>query len=331
METVFDSAVLPAHERAEAFEDAAAQTLVTTRIKVVDPATFGGRMEALLLGPAQLTRLSYGALLSQRTPRMIRQSDPEQYQVGLIRRGGPQGINQARRTARLAPGDLIFYDSSRPFDCYAEAGPWTRSESILLQFPKQLLPLPDSRLAGLLARPLPGTRGAGRLLAGFLTTLADEHGSCSPHDAARLGHVLLDLAAATLAHHLDSDLPSAARTSQDVLYLRITSFVERHLRDRELTPAAVAAAHQISVRHLHRLFQRHGTSVCAYITSRRMDLCRRDLADPRLRRVPIGSIASRWGFPDPSQFTRAFRRCTGMSPSHYRRLTADRPRTWRPA
>jgi hypothetical protein len=62
--------------------------------------------------------------------------------------------------------------------------------------------------------------------------------------------------------------------------LRIHAFIEQHLGDADLTPGLVAAAHYISVRYLYRLFEAQGTTVATWIRHRRLEGCRKDLADP---------------------------------------------------
>lgn len=82
----------------------------------------------------------------------------------------------------------------------------------------------------------------------------------------------------------------------------------------------IAAAHHISVSHLHRVFQeqQRGETVASWIRRQRLEGARRDLADPALRTTPIHTIAARWGLPRASDFTRAHRRAYGMSPMEYR-------------
>ncbi|MFJ9417677.1 helix-turn-helix domain-containing protein [Streptomyces sp. NPDC101227] len=320
METVFDSAWLPAQERAEAWRETTALALVTTKVKLADPGSFDACLRTMSLGFPQVTAMSYGPLVSQRTPAMIRRSDPEQYQIALVR-SGSQGIEQARNRSRLGAGELVFYDSSRPFEAVVGAGCQARSASLLLQFPKRLLPLPEAKVTRLLAVPLSGTQGVGRLFAQFMAGLVDEHATYVPGDLARLGNTALDLATAVLAHHLDEGAAVPLRSPQQVLFLRIASFIDQHLRAPELGPTTVASAHGLSLRSLHRLFQQHNTSVSAYIKGRRVDRCRRDLADPGLRHLTVHAIGARWGFPRPADFSRAFRGVVGMSPSQFRALT----------
>ena len=59
--------------------------------------------------------------------------------------------------------------------------------------------------------------------------------------------------------------------------------------------------------------------MAGWTRQRRMDRCRRDLADPGLAARPIAAIAARWGFSSAADFSRAFRAVHGMPPSEYRR------------
>ncbi|HEX3753207.1 MAG TPA: helix-turn-helix domain-containing protein [Streptosporangiaceae bacterium] len=52
-----------------------------------------------------------------------------------------------------------------------------------------------------------------------------------------------------------------------------------------------------------------------WIRRRRLERCLRDLRDERARSVPAAAIGARWGYPDPANFTRAFRREFGVPPS----------------
>jgi AraC-like DNA-binding protein len=103
------------------------------------------------------------------------------------------------------------------------------------------------------------------------------------------------------------------------LLVRIHAFIEQHLGEADLSPGVVAAAHHVSVRYLHRLFEAQETTVAAWIRRRRLERCRRDLADPALGAVPVAALAARWGLPDSAHFSRLFRRTYGLPPAEYRR------------
>ncbi|MFC5856229.1 helix-turn-helix transcriptional regulator [Streptomyces chlorus] len=128
-------------------------------------------------------------------------------------------------------------------------------------------------------------------------------------------------------------MPGADR----VLLLRIKTFIRWHLSDSGLTPQAIADAHSISVRYLHRLFKAEGTSVCQWIRELRLHECRRELAVRPPGSVGLGQVARRWGFTSPARFSRAFRRSYGLSPTDWLdrkravRAAGEMPRSGSPA
>lgn len=100
--------------------------------------------------------------------------------------------------------------------------------------------------------------------------------------------------------------------------MQCRSYIEQHLSDVELGPTTVAAAHHISVRFLHRLFEPTGSGVAEFIRRRRLDRCRRDLLDPELDTRPVAAVGARWGLVDAAHFSRAFKREYGRPPGEYR-------------
>jgi AraC-like DNA-binding protein len=103
------------------------------------------------------------------------------------------------------------------------------------------------------------------------------------------------------------------------LLLRVHAFIEEHLGEIDLAPGIVAAAHHISLRHLHRLFETQHTTVAGWIRHRRLERCRKDLADPAQHTMPVSAVAARWGLPDSAHFSRLFRHTYGLPPAEYRR------------
>ncbi|GAA0447775.1 helix-turn-helix domain-containing protein [Streptomyces olivaceiscleroticus] len=310
MQTVFDSSVLSPAEAFGAWEEVTRDEVMPTRFRPVHTGPFSGRLEVLPMGAVRLAAMRYALLESRRTPRMIRQSDPELYQIAFIH-SGLHVLDQARQQVPLRRGQFVLYDSSRAFTARA-AG-----ESMLLQFPRCRLPLPAERVEALSHTALPFRAGMGRLLADFLTGLADESASCTAEDAERLGAVCLEMVAAVLAHQLGASGLLPPETRQQATYQQVLDFIRRNLHDASLRADTIAAAHHISLRTLQRLFQ-HTGGVRNWIREQRLEACRRDLASPDLCSVPVQAIAARWGFPRPADFARAFRARYGTTPSDYR-------------
>jgi len=324
---------VPVRERFDFWWEAVARSVVSVDVSSDQAAEFWAEMHMLDLGVAQLSRVRCVSFDARRSPSRIRQSDPGHYQLSLTLRGR-SGIQQEGREACLAPADITLYDTSRTFHAWTVAEePGSRtadgsrpsvSDGLILQFPRDVLPLPASVAERLLAVRLPGGDGIGGLLSGYLHQLIAQPGRRSPSDALRLSTVALDLVAALLAHELDMDASGSLSDPQGVLLMRVQAFIERELGEPDLSPSAIAAAHHISVRHLHRLFEPGDVTIGGWIRLRRLERCRRDLADPVMDGHAVNAVAARWGFTDDSHFNRLFRTAYEMPPAAYRRERHDR-------
>ncbi|MFJ6564678.1 helix-turn-helix domain-containing protein [Streptomyces sp. NPDC091412] len=316
METVLRTEELSVAERFESWCDLTSRALVPTVLTPVDTGDFRAEARLLELGAVRISVMSYPTLRSRRTPALVRRSDPELYQVALTRRGKQQ-LSQCRRDALVGPGDLLLYDTSHPFDARA-ALDGKEVEVIVVHVPRAALPLPAAKIDRTLAVPTPGHTGVGALLSQFLVPLVTQSACYRPQDAVRLGAVTMDLVTTFLAHRLGLEGAVPPESRQQTLMVSVHAFIERNLGDPQLSPEVVATAHHISVRYLHRLFQRQGASVGGWIRQRRLERCRRDLSDPQLAAKSIGFVRMRWGFVHASDFARAFRTAFGVPPSTYR-------------
>lgn len=158
------------------------------------------------------------------------------------------------------------------------------------------------------------------------TGLDDDDGA----SAAQLGTAVLDLVTVLLAARLRQDSSVSPPARQRALLTSIHAHIEAELGDPGLTPASIAAAHHISVRYLHKLFEPEGRSVAALIRQRRLDRCRRDLIDPVLAARPVAATAARWGFVSVPHFHRLFRDAYGLPPAEFRAVHADLAKGQRP-
>ncbi|MFG1694069.1 helix-turn-helix transcriptional regulator [Nonomuraea sp. NPDC049309] len=193
-------------------------------------------------------------------------------------------------------------------------------ETLSVVLPKSLLHSRAEHVRVLLCRSFPAANGIGRLLTDFAVRVWLSRRALRPADGPSVGMALYDLISAwLLGASEDHCHRSDRRPPRQVLYERICVFLERRLRQTDLTPRAIAAAHHISVSYLHRIFQEQGTTVSAWIKARRLERARRDLADPALLETPIHVISETWGFSHPAEFSRAFRRAFGSPPSRFRR------------
>ncbi|MFB9210127.1 helix-turn-helix domain-containing protein [Nonomuraea spiralis] len=293
-----------------------ARSLLPTAISSDHADDFHAETRALDLDVVQMSVLRFPPMRSRRTQELIRRSDPETCQLAL-NPCGIMGISQLGRDMILRPSELIALDSSHAFDSHIAADNGTGAGVTILQVPRALLPLAETDLREMMVRPLPGRSGVGMLLTQMIGRVLADTSQFRSADGPRVGAVLLELLSALLANELDDRQP-AGPAHRLTLLSQAKAFIHQHLGDADLSPGMIAAAHHISTRHLHRLFNDTGATIAGWIRRHRLEQCHRDLIDPRRRTRPIHVIAARWGFTNPAHFSRTFRAAYGMSPSEHR-------------
>lgn len=193
--------------------------------------------------------------------------------------------------------------------------------NIRVSVPKAMIPLRDRELGELTGVRIPGDRGAGALASALTRQLAHSVDELPAPEVARLGTAVVDVLAVALAGRLDRTAAVPAARERTLLH-RVYAFVEQRLADPELSPRSIAAAHHISLRYLHKLFEDEPVTVGDWVRRRRLERCRQDLRDPALRNRPVAAIGAHWGFQSAAHFSRAFRDAYGVSPAEFRTRSA---------
>jgi AraC-like DNA-binding protein len=273
------------------------------------------------VGPVDVTTVLNGPPhRAFRTRRLIRASDAEQFKIHVMVRGRAVWA-QGHREAALSPGDFTLVDLSRT--CQG-ADLDDVHEAVAVMFPRGTVPLRDDELARLTAVPISGREGLGASISALARHLGGHLDGYGGTDGARLATALMDVVVVALAERLDRVAAIAPDTHRRALLARVQAFIDRRLGDPALSPSAIAAAHHVSLRYLHKLFESQDATVAAWVRRRRLERCRRDLLDPELGDWPLSAIAARWGLMDAAHFSRMFRAEYGQPPSQYR-LTARAP------
>lgn len=271
---------------------------------------FHARLDQTELGPATASWLYADAQRVRRTAAKIARSHPSFLLMQL--RAGRVEIRQAGRITPLHPGECILLDGAQPYE--VECPEATRSCVLRLSddWLRRWVKSPE-RLA---ARHFAGAGWSGALCAAVASLDID---SCD-HLALPRGEVADHIAAL-----LKLALGQEARDSAGGQHLRerLMCALRNGLADPDLSPAAVAAEHHISVRTLHYAFAEASTSFVEELMQARLQRGRELLADPRLLDVPVIEVAARCGFTDPSHFARRFRRRFGVAPLAFRRAAVS--------
>lgn len=318
MAVLVDTRSVPPAERFECWHEAASKIFFPLRIEreraVPTFGPFFGRVLGHRLGPIQAYRVTGDPNTCIRTPLGIRAGDPEELQLHLVRRGNCR-VSQQDRAGVLVPGDLCTQDTSRPYTIDIINGRADEPfELIVFNFPKYLLGPHADHISTRTAMRIAGDSGLAARIGPFLTGLLDglDDGSVAESDG------LTDSMVGLLRSLFSSGRPAVPSDPAALLLRRIHAYIEQHLAEPGLGPEQIAGAHFISVRYLHKLFQHEGTSVSKLVQLRRLERCRRDLADPALAGHTIESVCSAWGMTNADHFSRVFRAAYGCPPRRWR-------------
>jgi AraC-like DNA-binding protein len=266
-------------------------------------------LDSHAIGSVQISTIRATPHAVVRTPRAARQGDEAYFKLGLQMSGSAR-LDQDGRQAELGPGDFAIYDTTRPYRLEFLSD----YRIMVVMFPQSLLRIPRRRIEQITARSVSGRTGLGALLSPVLAGLEPDL-ETGVKAGAHLSDAVIDLIAACFAGDEHAERPSARR---DQLMTTVFAHIEANLSDPALDVASIAAAHHISASYLQKLFAGESISVAAFIRERRLERCRRDLANPSNAPRSAASIAAHWGFQDPSHFSRLFRNTFGMTPGDCR-------------
>ena len=223
---------------------------------------------------------------------------------------GELTVSQEGRALSLTTGQFAFYTSAQRYRIRSDVA----HRFLVVRIPTSAIALRHSLFTDVIATDLSSAPSAS-MLRGILDGLSRPEGF--PTLAGR-AHAADSLVAA--AHAVISDAREPGTAAMMSQFNQIILWIEDHLADGDLAANRIASAHFLSPRSIRRLFSLNGTTVSALVRQRRLERIRNELLDPELSRVPIGTIASRWGLRDPASFSRAFTEHFGVSPRRYRAL-----------
>jgi AraC-like DNA-binding protein len=302
---------LPLRRRLIAWQELVSRTFVPVEVITDVRPTFRGRIESTELGPLRLSEVTSDVQRHRRTSRVISPDDPQSYLITMASHADAV-LRQDGREAALAPGDIAICDTTRPYELASCAA----FQVLVVVCPRRLIRLAPVAVRRLTALRFSGHRGIGALVSPFLAELPLRSADCDGCSVIRLADTVLDLLRTMFEQHLrDAELVADPRQR---LLAEVLRFVEDHLPDPGLGPVGIATSLHISTRYVHKLFAAEGTTACAWIRARRLEHCRRDLADATLSARSVSAVGARWGLPDPSRFSRLFREAYQVSPREYR-------------
>lgn len=190
------------------------------------------------------------------------------------------------------------------------------SEVVVLQLPRRSVQDGSGLMRRLGWEPLNAQQGAGRLLTSLVMGCFDE----APLMGTAAREALVSTVVRMLYTATVEAVPSTPQAADVEAFRQAVALIERRISEPGLGLSAIAEELQCSKRYVHRLFERYGEGFTpqAFVMRTRLLLAASALADGADAGMSIGDLAYRFGFEDPSHFSRVFRRAYGIAPSAWR-------------
>jgi AraC-like DNA-binding protein len=311
---LLDTTGLRPDERVDGFRAAMGQASVPCHIEhLVRAEDLEAHMHLWAFGTATLFTADATGFRLVRTPAHLRMEAPATVALAIQAHGRGRfsqfGVDQL-----IGRSDLMLSDLTAPYE-FAWSG---TGGSRAFQIPHEQLGLPADVVR----------RAGGRLRASPLHDLVHAHlhrlaeradELAADAGAAALGSATVELVRALLVSAAgDQRLVRPVR--EETLLSRAQTYAGQHVREPDLTPERIAAAHNVSVRQLYKAWAESGSSLEQWLIGQRLEAARAELVTAAGRRRPIAATARLCGFRDASHFSRRFRTAYGLSPRDWQHL-----------
>lgn len=270
---------------------------------------FEGRVSRREVGDLSVNVMSVRARAHaiERTELQVR-SNPESFLLAAVQLSGSSRLTTGRTVATLRPGDHVVWG-------WHAASQWLfvgDFSLFVVRLPRVLLDFAIGDADAPLGEVLSSRTGAGPLLMSLVQGISTDLDVLEGRGGTRVARSLVELFGASM---LDRSAP--ARPGLDDAFIRATAVMEDCIGDSKLTVGDIARRLFLSPRQVQAAFTRRGTTVTAWLRTRRLAGARASLMDPQ-EAASVARIAQRWGFANASHFSRAFRQTYGCTPSRMR-------------
>ncbi|TXN31169.1 helix-turn-helix domain-containing protein [Lacisediminihabitans profunda] len=288
------------------------QSFMNFSVESARPAQFRGSLGIRTIAGIDFIQMTTGSHAAYRDAKSIGAAERPDFLLCLQVAGVGEFL-QDGRTARLNPGDITVFDTTRPTTVISS----THYRNLCMRFPQRLLDVPVAQMRQLTATRFDGREGLAPAAGAVLDTLNRVADTLPGRSQQLAAHNALDLMS-TLFESTLGLADGRQRRAGAALLERMLDFIEKNLGDPELSPQTLAVTHFVSLRQVHSVFSAAGLTASAHILDRRLEHARRDLVDPALSGISVATIAERWGFRSASHFGRSFKEHFARTPADYR-------------
>ncbi|WP_433665232.1 helix-turn-helix domain-containing protein [Nocardia sp. CA-128927] len=271
-----------------------------------------GHIDIWRLGHVHIKRGSFSDVRLVRTPEQIK-SSPTPLLCVQLQMGGMTRLTHADTRVEFRPGRLYLLDLDLEYEL-----DWIGGRVTSVHIPHDKLNVSVETIRAALLRPQ--CSPLYPLIANQIALMSDSSDALEGDPAApALGDAFAEMVRAYLLSAARQSNPDGTALPRDILLTQIRDYAHRRLCDPNLSPAQIARAHHISVRHLYKVCADAGFSPEKWIVAQRLERAHSDLARFDMRHRSIGAIAYSLGFRSPTHFARRLYAAYGLTPSRLRR------------
>ena len=320
---IFTTENLPNSERVSYWNEVICDYLLDVNTSIKIPSgefpQFRGKLIRHAFGDLSLIDvLSRGPVYTVSRDLHRTSHSEDEFAMLNVQIAGSSVVNQASRTARLEPGNMVLYDSRLPHNGKVNQN----ARSLLLRIPHSEIIHRIPYLKDITTVVLDPRKTMTRLAYDMLLSLNSQLSAGNTDSNPIVANTILDTITAAVSGSFRNNDAGFTSSSSALLH-RVKSFIDYNLLQPDLDPEQIASAHHVSVRYLNRLFARENTSITRWICKRRLQKCTEILSCSRDISRNIDDIAYLCGFSSLPYFYRRFKQHYGCTPREYKLNTLN--------
>lgn len=317
----FTNASLPVEDRFDAWRE---YMISVADIEPLNSGRSSGlfSVEAWNLGQVVFVReLNPGARFF-RTPKKVRASAEDHYYLYLLREGR-NATHSYRGKAPEKKSRGIHNVAALHSMADVTRGVMEDMDCLIVFLPRDLFGRATSIMDRHTNENLLGP--TGQLISDYVNLIAGQLPSLTTQIGAGVSRSLVELVKANFSRNDGDNQGIDPDIFHTVVKSRIRAYIHHHLHDKSLSVHGICRAMAISRASLYRLFEEEG-GIMNYILRRRMDAVLKEL-QRSYQEKSLPELAEAFGFRDPVELTRNFRRLSGESINIHRSVSRRRHQT----
>ncbi|MFK0206458.1 helix-turn-helix domain-containing protein [Agrobacterium sp. NPDC090283] len=291
-------------QRLSFWQDVIRRHLSPSEFKLSTPADlFNAKLKSTTIGKFTVCEVSSAPVINVRDERCLKKLPDDDYFVALNLQGRSQLI-QDERVANLESGDVVLYESARPFR-WEHSSP---SEMIFARIPRRYMLARLPKAEKLTAKVIKGNDHLASLISSTMREMAIFRADLDERTSSRLGNAFMEIVTTSI----EAKLALQENDKGGDVLARAKSYLRKNLDDFDMDLQALADHLGVSPRTIARAFAADQTTPMRWLWEERLTEAMAVLSSGGADNV--SSVAMQCGFNDFSHFSRSFRSRFSVTP-----------------